>query len=56
MKNPKKLTYEERKIIESWGVKGDYWYRIKHTPETLTIYNSIDKSIREIPNKRRTKI
>lgn len=55
MKNPKKLTYNERRIIQSWGVKGDYWYRVKHTPDTLTIYNSLDGNIKEVPNRERVK-
>ena len=56
MKNPKRLTYNEKKILASWGIRGDYWYRVKRTSSTLTIYNSIDGKIREVPNREKVKL
>lgn len=56
MKNPKKLTYNDRKILQSWGIKGDYWYRVKRTSSTLTVFNSVDGSVREVPNREKVRL
>lgn len=49
MKNPKKLTYNERKIIKSWGLNPENWRREKVTNGYLYLRNYLTNEPRECP-------
>ena len=50
MKNPKKPTREQRKLIERWGLDARDWMVCKDTPdEMLIIHRYSDKTTRTIP-------
>lgn len=49
MKNPKKLTYNERRIVESWGLDPSVWKRAKLTATDLLLYNPVTNEHKSIP-------
>lgn len=49
MKNPKKLTYNERIIVKSWGLNPENWKREKYANGYFTLRNSLTDEIRIIP-------
>ena len=49
MKNPKKLTYNERRIVESWGLKPENWGREKLVDGCLLLRNLLTKEVRKVP-------
>ena len=50
MKNGKKPTYEQRKLIERWGLDTYTWLVVKDTPEEmLIVHRHSDKTTRTIP-------
>lgn len=53
MKNSKKLSYHERKIVHSWGLDPTEWRRIKLVNETLILQNSQTGEIKEVPARIR---
>ena len=47
MKHGKKPTYEQRKLIERWGLDAHDWLVIKDTPEQMEIvHRHSDKTVR----------
>ena len=53
MKNPRKPTYNERKIIASWDLTPMEWGVEKIIKNTLVLRRHITHEIKEIPNKLR---
>lgn len=49
MKNPKKLTYNERRIVSSWGLDPDKWRREKLTEGYLFLRSTETNEPRAIP-------
>lgn len=50
MKNPKKPTREQRKLIERWGLDAHVWMVVKDTPtEMLIVHRHSDKTQRVVP-------
>lgn len=50
MKNGKKPTREQRKMLERWGLDAHNWLVVKDTPdEMLIIHRYSDKTTRTIP-------
>ena len=50
MKNGKKPTREQRKLLERWGLDAYNWFVVKDTPdEMLIIHRYSDKTTRTIP-------
>lgn len=49
MKQIKKLTYNERKIVSSWGLNPENWGREKVVKGYLILRNLITHEVREIP-------
>lgn len=50
MKNGKKPTYEQRKIIQRWKLDAHEWLVVKDTSTELVLVNRYsDKTIRTIP-------
>lgn len=50
MKNGKKPTYEQRKVIQDWGLDSHDWLVTKDTPTEMVLVNRYsDKTIRTIP-------
>ena len=49
MKNPKKLTYNERRIVESWGLKPENWGREKLVDGYLLLRNLLTREVRKVP-------
>ena len=49
MKNIKKLTYNERRIVESWGLTPENWGREKVVNGYLILRNLITNELKEGP-------
>lgn len=50
MKNPKKPTREQRKLIEKWGMDAHDWFVVKDTPNQMEIVHRVsDKTKRVLP-------
>ena len=50
MKNGKKPTREQRKLIEKWHLDAHDWLVVKDTPDEMWIvYRYSDKTMRTIP-------
>ena len=50
MKNGKKPTREQRKVIERWGFDAHNWFVVKDTTtEMLIVHRHSDKTQRVIP-------
>jgi hypothetical protein len=49
MKNLKKLTYNERKIVESWGLNPETWKREKLIGQYILLVNDFAKEHRLVP-------
>lgn len=49
MKNTKKLTYNERKIVESWGLNPENWRREKLVDGYILLRNSLTNETRMCP-------
>ena len=49
MKNPKKLTYNERLIVASWGLDPDKWRREKVVDGCLLLRHAETNEPRKIP-------
>ena len=49
MKNPKKLSYNERKIVKSWGLNPENWGREKLTGGNMLLRNLVTGEAREVP-------
>ena len=50
MKHGKKPTYEQRKLIEQWGLDAHHWLVTKDTPKQMEIvHRHSDKTTRTIP-------
>ena len=49
MKQSKKLSYMERKIVEKNGLDATIWRRLKVTAEALWIINPETNEIKQIP-------
>ncbi len=49
MKNPKKLTYNERRIVESWGLNPQNWGREKLVDGYLLLRNLLTREVRKVP-------
>lgn len=50
MKNPKKLTYNERKIVESWGLNPENWKKEKIIGgKYILLVNDLTKEHRQVP-------
>lgn len=48
MKNPKKPTYEQRKLIQQWGLNPMDWFVSKDTPDQMMIVHRHTNAIRTI--------
>lgn len=55
MKQLKKLTYNEKKIVESWGLNPENWMRERVVGGYLLIRNAITKEPREVPARVKNK-
>lgn len=53
MKQTKKLTYNERTIVYSWGLDPHNWRRGKLYPDRIELVNSLTNQIRIIPNRKK---
>ena len=52
MKNGKKPTYSQRKLIEKWKLDAHDWLVVKDTPEQLVLVHKYsDKTTRIIPKE-----
>lgn len=51
MKNPKKPTYNERKIIASWGLVPMEWGIEKVVKNVLVLRKHLTHEVKEIPNR-----
>ena len=50
MKNAKKPTRAQRKLMDKWGLDAHNWFVIKDTPENMVcVHRYSDKTIRTIP-------
>ena len=50
MKNGKKPTYEQRKLIERWKLDAHDWLVVKDTPEQMVLVHRLSgKTTRTIP-------
>ena len=50
MKNGKKPTRQQRKMMEQWGLDAHNWMVVKDTPEQMElIHRHSDKTTRTIP-------
>lgn len=49
MKNIKKLTYNERRIVASWGLDPEKWGRLKLVDGCMILFNYDTAELREIP-------
>ncbi|MBR3645972.1 MAG: hypothetical protein IKN54_06100 [Lachnospiraceae bacterium] len=49
MKRIKKLTYNERKIVESWGLNVENWGREKVVDGYLILRNLTTSEVRKVP-------
>lgn len=49
MKNIKKLTYNERLIVASWGLDPKKWGRLKLVDGCMILFNYDTAELREIP-------
>lgn len=50
IKNGKKPTREQRKLIERWGLDAHNWFVIKDTPDKMEIvHRHSDRTKRTIP-------
>lgn len=49
MKNTKKLTYNERKIVASWGLDPENWRREKLANGYILLRNSLTNEARQVP-------
>lgn len=48
MKQPKKPTLAQKKIITGYGLRWPNWMVVEENEDTLTIFNKISKKIRKI--------
>lgn len=51
MKNIKKLTYNERRIVESWGLNSENWGREKAVNGSLILRNLLTNEVYSVPAK-----
>lgn len=50
IKNGKKPTREQRKLMERWGLDAHNWFVVKDTPEQMElVHRHSDKTKRTIP-------
>ena len=49
MKQIKKLSYNERNIVKSWGLNPENWGREKLVNGRLVLRNLLTREIREVP-------
>lgn len=50
MKNGKKPTYEQRKVIQRWGLDTYDWLVVKDTPQEMVLVNRYnEKTTKVIP-------
>lgn len=50
MKNGKKPTYNQRKLLEKWRLDTKVWLVVKDTPaEMVVVHRHSDKTVRVIP-------
>lgn len=49
MKNLKKLTYNERKIVQSWGLDPSDWMRERVVDGYILIRNKVTNEARNVP-------
>lgn len=50
MKHGKKPTYEQRKLIQKWGLDPHNWFVVKDTPtEMVLVHRHTDNAIKIIP-------
>lgn len=50
MKNGKKPTYNQRKLLEKWRLDTRVWLVVKDTPnEMVVVHRHSDKTVRTIP-------
>lgn len=55
MKRVKKLSYNERKVVESWGLSAEEWGKEKIVNGNLILRNYETSEVKEVPNKARLK-
>lgn len=49
MKRVKKLTYNERRIVESWGLNAENWGREKLADGYMLLRNLVTNEVRKVP-------
>ena len=50
MKHGKKPTYEQRKLIQQWGLDPMNWFVVKDTPtEMMLVHRYTDQTTKTIP-------
>lgn len=49
MKNGKRPTREQRKLMERWRLNSDSWLVVKDTPEAMTVVHRHADQTRVIP-------
>lgn len=55
MKNGKRPSWNQRKLIEEWGLNPLDWLVVKDTPEQMVLVNRYsDQSIKTIPKGETT--
>lgn len=55
MKQTKKLTYVQRMIVESWGLKSKNWRREKIVSGYIHLRNIVTNELRLCPNRIKEK-
>jgi hypothetical protein len=55
MKRVKKLSYNERKIVASWGLNPENWGKERIVDGRMTLVNTVTNKTREIPARMRLK-
>lgn len=48
MKNPKKLTRQEKMFLQKQGYEAEYYLMVKKTTECYTVYNTETKQVHDI--------
>lgn len=49
MKNPKKPTRQQRKLMEQWKLNTENWLVVKDTPDEMTVVHRYSGQVRVIP-------
>lgn len=53
MKNPKNLTFNQRAIVESWGLNSENWKREKIANGYILLRNALTNEQRQVPDHKK---